>query len=291
MIRLLFTLCSNLRLRTLQRIGDVLGWILWAGRTSRRRVALRDLERCMPEWSPERRERAARESLKHEMKTLTELPLIWMGPDERVKVLNQSVVGGEKLEQALAQGKGLILLALHQGSFEGAAMPVTLTHPITGVYKPQKGVFEELACEGRTRYKGRLVPAVGGTVREKMLECLGRGEIVYMLPDQDPPPGRGVFAPFFGHPAHTPTLASKLIAETGAPALFLVGERLPAGAGYRLHVLEPPAGIRSPDLATSVAAMNRGIEQCIAVCPEQYWWGYRRFRRSPEGQSDFYAGC
>ena len=156
---------------------------------------------------------------------------------------------------------------------------------LVDVYPEARELGERFEAAGHELY------LVGGTVREKMLECLGRGEIVYMLPDQDPPPGRGVFAPFFGHPAHTPTLASKLIAETGAPALFLVGERLPAGAGYRLHVLEPPAGIRSPDLATSVAAMNRGIEQCIAVCPEQYWWGYRRFRRSPEGQSDFYAGC
>lgn len=291
MIRFLFTLCSRLSLRSLQRIGDVLGWLLWVGRTSRRRVALRNLERCFPEWSDEQRQAAAREALKHEMKTLTELPLIWLGPDQRLDQLTRELRGEALIDAALARGKGLILLTLHQGSFEGPAIPFSREHVITGVYKPQKGVFEELARQGRTRYRGRLVPAVGGTVREKMVECLARGEIVYMLPDQDPPPGRGEFAPFFGQPAHTPTLASKLIAETGAPALFMIGERLPRGAGFTMHVLEPPADVHSPDLATSVAALNRGIEQCIAVCPEQYWWGYRRFRRSPEGAEDFYAGC
>ena len=290
-IQLLFRLAARLRLRTLQRLGDLLGTLLWVLRTSRRRVALRNLERCFPDWSAERREAVAREALKHEMKTLTELPLIWLGPAPRVDALLTEIRGAELIERAMAQGRGLILLTLHQGSFEGPAIPFSKEHVITGVYKPQNGAFEALSVIGRTRYRGRLVPAVGGTVREKMLECLARGEMVYFLPDQDPPRGRGVYAPLFGHPAHTPTLVGRLIQQSGAPVLFFVGERLPRGRGFIMHVIEPPAEIRDPDPVISATAMNRGIEQCIALCPEQYWWGYRRFRRQPEGEPDFYAGC
>lgn len=291
MIELLFRLLSRLELRTLQRIGDLLGDLLWFSRSARRRVALRNLERCYPQLPESERARIARASLRHKMKTLTELPLIWLGPDERVQRLLVEIRGRERIERAMAQGRGMILLTLHQGSFEGPAITFSRDHVITGVYKPQKGAFERLSVIGRTRYRGRLVPAIGGTVREKMVECLGRGEMVYFLPDQDPPRGRGVLVPLFGHLAHTPTLVARLIRETGAPVLFFVGERLPDGRGFIMHVVEPPAEIYSEDVETSAAAMNRGIEQCIALCPEQYWWGYRRFRRRPEGEPDFYAGC
>ena len=291
MIRLLFVLFSRCSLRTLQGIGAGLGWILWVGRTSRRRVAIRNVERCFPDWPRERQLAVARASLGHEMKTLTELPLLWLGPDVAQDDLIQETRGAELIEQAMAQGKGLVLLTLHQGSFEGPAIPFSRDHVITGVYKPQKGVFEDLSRQGRTRYQGRLVPAVGGTVREKMVECLGRQEMVYILPDQDPPRGRGVYAPFFGHPAHTATLTSKLIQETRAPALFFVGERLPKGRGYIMHVLEPDPAIYDDDLEVSVAAINRSVERCVALCPDQYWWGYKRFRRQPEGAVNFYADC
>ena len=291
MIRLLFQLCSRLSLRSLQRIGDFLGWILWVGRTSRRRVAIRNVQRCFPQWPAERQRQVARDSLQHEMKTLTELPCLWLGPDAAVSNLIRETRGGELISQAMSQGRGMILLTLHQGSFEGPAIPFSRDHVITGVYKPQKGVFEDLSRQGRTRYKGRLVPAVGGTVREKMVECLRRGEMVYFLPDQAPARGRGVHAPFFGHPAYTPTLVHKLIQESGAPVLFMVGERLPEGAGYIMHVIPASPEIGSADMNESLAAMNRDIERCVLLCPEQYWWGYKRFRRQPEGAANFYAGC
>ena len=37
------------------------------------------------------------------------------------------------------------------------------------------------------------------------------------------------------------------------------------------------------------AAVNRGVEQCIAVDPVQYLWSYKRFRAQPEGQPPFYS--
>ena len=46
--------------------------------------------------------------------------------------------------------------------------------------------------------------------------------------------------------------------------------------------------IYSPDLDTSLAAMNRAIERCIAIDPPQYLWSYRRFKAQPEGAKPFY---
>ncbi len=291
MIEFLFRLAAHASLRSLHRFGDFIGWCLWVCNSSRRRVALRNIESCFPDWPREKQLKTARESLQHEMKTLTELPLLWLGPDAALDHLVVDVIGADAIDKASAHGKGVIILTLHFGSFEGPAIVFSRDHVITGVYKPQKGAIEGLAARGRSRYKGRLVPAVGGTVREKMLECLRRGEFAYTLPDQDPPTGRGVFVPFFGQVAHTPTLAVKLAQQSGAPVLFMLGERLPRAAGYRMHIREMDEEFFDPDVERATTAMNHAIEKCILLFPEQYWWGYRRFRRQPAGGKDFYAGC
>jgi KDO2-lipid IV(A) lauroyltransferase len=109
-----------------------------------------------------------------------------------------------------------------------------------------------------------------------------------VLPDQDPPPGSGVFAPFFGIAAHSPVFAVRLARRTGATFLYVYAERLPRGAGFVLHIDPAPEGIDDEDETKAVAAMNRGVEACIRRFPAQYWWAYKRFRRRPEGEPSLY---
>ena len=134
---------------------------------------------------------------------------------------------------------------------------------------------------------GKLLAAEGGVGRA-CVEVLARNETIYFMPDQDPPKGRGVYAPFFGVAAHTPTLVAKLVKLSGAPVVFFYGERLPWGRGFIAHWFAAPPEIYSEDLETSVAGMNAGLERCARDCPEQYWWGYKRFRRRPVGQPRIY---
>ena len=70
--------------------------------------------------------------------------------------------------------------------------------------------------------------------------------------------------------------------------LASVCERLHGGR-YRVHVLPVDDDIHSEDMVTSMTAMNRAIEECIAIDPAQYLWSYRRFKSRPEGEPDFYA--
>jgi KDO2-lipid IV(A) lauroyltransferase len=46
--------------------------------------------------------------------------------------------------------------------------------------------------------------------------------------------------------------------------------------------------VHSPDIDTSLAAVNRAVESCIAIDPPQYLWSYRRFKKQPEGEPPFY---
>ena len=289
-MRVLFYVLAYLPLAVLQALGALAGWLLWVTSSSRKHVALRNISRCMPELSLSEQQRIARASIAHEITTYLETARVWLGPANSVKGAVKEWRNIEVLDRAFAKGKGVILLTLHQGAFEAVAIPMSqrYAHLWVGHYKPQKGVVNELSLRGRCRFTGRMVAAEAG-VRKAALPLLAQGLGVYYMPDHDPPPGRGVFAPFMGQPAHTPTLIARLVRESGSPVVFMYGERLPRARGYIAHYVDAPEDIYSPDVMTSTSAMNRGLEECVRTSPEQYWWGYKRFRRQPPGSADFYA--
>lgn len=289
-MRILFYTLAWLPLVALQALGALAGWLLWVTSSARKRVALRNISRCMPELSVAEQQRVARASLAHEFQTYIETARVWLGPGWAVKNAVREWRGLELLERAFAQGKGVILLTLHQGAFEAIAIPMSANFPFCGIYKPQPGVLNDLSIKGRCRFGGRLVVAEAG-VRKAALPVLAENIGVYYMPDHDPPEGRGVFVPFMGVLAHTPTLIARLAQESGSPVLFMFGERLPWARGYIAHYVEAPAGVYDPDVEKATAAMNRGLEACVRECPEQYWWGYKRFRRQPPGSPDFYKGA
>ena len=70
---------------------------------------------------------------------------------------------------------------------------------------------------------------------EPLTRALRRGEAIGILPDQDAGSGLGIFVPFFGEPANSMTLLSRLAAHTRAPVFIAYAERLPRSRGFHLH--------------------------------------------------------
>ncbi len=279
----------------LHAIATVVGRLHWRIGGEKKDLALCNLKLCFPELDDAERERIGRSSFEHYYRTISETPLIWVGDAERAKKLTVETHGAERVDRALAEGKGLILAAMHLGSFEAGIIPMSARYPMTGLFKPVKWpALNELSCQGRTRYGATVVPIVKRNgkraVGSQLLRALKRGETIYALPDRDPPRGQGVFAPYFGVEAHSPVLIPKLVQATGAKLLLCVGERLPRSRGFALHFIEPPAGYDSPDLETAATAINAGIEACVRRYPEQNWWAYMRFKRRPYGKACFYRG-
>jgi KDO2-lipid IV(A) lauroyltransferase len=119
----------------------------------------------------------------------------------------------------------------------------------------------------------------------ELLRALRAGDISGILPDQVPDISGGVYAPFFGVPALTMTLVSKLQHKTGARVLLGVARRLQGAAGHGFEIVfrEPDPEIYAGDIPASLAALNRSIEALVSETPEQYQWEYKRFRRQPDG--------
>lgn len=283
-LRALLVGLGHLPLWVLHGLAATVGSLMWWIPNNRRRIALRHLDLCLPELPPEERRRIARLSLIHFAKAIFEAPAIWFGPERRLRRWLDDPGAAAKVRRLNAQG-GSIMLCPHIGSWELAGMFCAAAGPITSLYKPQKGAIDALILEGRRRLGAHLVPTTGGGVRA-LLQALREGQMIGVLPDQDPPQGSGVFAPLFGIPAHTSELVSKLAGRTGAPVSFCYAERLSWGRGFRFHIVQLGPAVADPE--TGAVALNRGIESVLTHLPEQYWWSYKRFRRLPSGWRSLY---
>jgi KDO2-lipid IV(A) lauroyltransferase len=77
------------------------------------------------------------------------------------------------------------------------------------------------------------------------------------------------------------TLAARLTEASNATVIMAYAERLPDGAGFHLHLSAPEEAIQGP-LEARAAQLNRALETLIRRCPQQYLWGYNRYK-APRG--------
>ena len=211
---------------------------------------------------------------------LAELPRLWFGPPVAAEFL-----GTEHIDAALARGQGLIFLTPHLGCFEitpqaYARKYASSGNSITVLFRPpRKAWLAPLVNNSRARPGLAAAPATLAGVKQ-MLKALKKGEAVGLLPDQVPPAGMGVFAPFFGRDAYTMTMAAKLATQTGATVLLAWGKRLSWGRGYVVYVEPAPCEL-PPDSEAASAQINAWMEMLIRRCPEQYLWAYARYKNAP----------
>ena len=208
-----------------------------------------------------------------------ELPAIWFRPYDEVVRLVKSVEGAEPTYAAQRAGKALLFLTPHMGAFEIASLYAAREMPITVLYRrPKLAWLDPLMRQGRERSNVRLLAADVGGVRE-MLAALKRGEAAGFLPDQVPGIGEGEWSEFFGRPAYTMTLAARLAERDNVACFLAFARRLPGGEGYSIHLRPLPEAIPGE---SATRRINRGLEALVRECPEQYLWGYNRYKQ-PKG--------
>jgi KDO2-lipid IV(A) lauroyltransferase len=259
---------AHLPLAWLQAIGASVGRIALRVSSGFRRKSTENLQ-LAGLFDADRLRRTAEQTGRGVAETL----FIWFADPARVAALIR-IEGQSVLDAARAGGRGVVILTPHIGSFEAAARGAALSGPITVLYKPPRvEAVRHLVETGRKAPGLMPVPANAAGVRG-LLRALRRHECVGILPDQVPTDGDGVWAPFFGRPAYTMTLPQRLARLTGAPVLIAHSERLAAGKGWVVRV-ETLEGDASPE------AVNRAMEALIRRIPDQYFWGYNRYKGAP----------
>lgn len=280
----LIKLLGMIPFATAQKIGGRIGWLGMQRRSRTREVARVNLRLVFPDKSEAEREQLLSETLIENGKTLGETGPMWGYESAVGASLIRKVHGEELFDELMATEGGKILLAPHLGNWEIINNYVAQKQSaITIMYRPAKSPqFNEWMVSRREAVGCKLVPTTRAGVME-LFSTLKRGELVGFLPDQEPRAKSGVFAPFMGWPTLTPKLPHEMIKKTGAKALYAFAKRLPDAEGFELYFIKPDEDLYAEQAEISAASMNRGIGECIAICPAQYQWTYKRFKRQPEG--------
>ena len=273
----LMRMAARLPLSVLHAAGAALGWLMYLASPRYRKHLCENLAAA-----GFRDPATRRAAIAHAGRMIVELPALWLRPQSEVAALVREVRGWAFIDAARAEGSGIVFLTPHHGSFEASAQYTTERVPMTILYRPPKIAWlEPWMRAGRARPLVTLAtPDLGGV--RALLEALKRHGTVGILPDQVPGEGEGEWADFFGRPAYTMSLASRLAARRGTVCLLAFAERLPRGAGFCLSfrpllpALPGESGARR---------LNRALEELIRECPGQYLWGYNRYKAPPAVRS------
>ena len=276
----LFRFLSLWPLSVLHALGGALGWLVWAASPRYRAQFRANVAQAGQTFE------SARPAIAEAGRFVAELPRLWMRPQGESCLGNVQMEGQLHAEQAFAQGRGVVFFGPHCGSFElGPQALAEVYGPITAIYRPARKRWLA-AIEQATRQRPQLtvVPASLSGIR-LMHKTLKANQAVAMLTDQVPPEGLGVWAPFFGKPAYTMTLAARLALRNGAALLPVSCERLPKGRGYVVKIWPAVPAVEdaspasaSTSLTEQVTRINQAIEAIVLGQPGQYLWGYGRYK-------------
>ncbi len=280
LFKALLKISSVLPLSVSRALGRTIARVYWPFGGRSRNVTERNIELAFPELSAREQRQLAKNSLLSTGELMAEMGHVWLQPWSYVQGLFTEIRGEELVREAQTAGRGVIVLAPHHGNWEMVGLHLPSLGQAVVLYAPPKiQALDPLIQQGRQHSGVTLVPTDSRGLA-KLLRCVKDGGISGILPDQAPGDvGSGENSPFMGTPAFTPTLAINMLRRTGALAVFGFAQRVPGG--FILHFLPAEPAIYDDDTAVSLAAMNRGVEACVRICPEQYQWEYKRFRVRP----------
>ena len=268
-------------------LGRGLGHLLYALAGSRRRVALRNVQLCLPEMDAAARQQLVREHFGWLARSLLERGLLWYAPVSRLRRLIQ--VDGD-VGLATRSDRPVMWLVPHFVALDVAGVSTQLFQPgrVASIYQAQSNpVFDAAMRKGRLRF-GRAEVFARSERALPLVRAIKRGATFFNLPDMDFGARDAAFVPFFGVPAATLLAPARMARSLGMRVQPVVAEMLPGGQGYRVRFLPPWDDFPGEDDLAAAARVNAWIAEQIRLNPAQYLWVHRRFKTRPEGQPGLY---
>ena len=192
--------------------------------------------------------------------------------------------GVHHIENALAQGKGAIVLTGHFGNWELLAASITaIVAPLTPIVRKLRSPRLN-ALVTNYREKAGYSSIDRDTGVRQALRCLKNNELLGIVADVDTTVN-GVFVNFFGKPAYTPYSPIAFALKTGAAVLPCFIVRQPDGS--HRAIIEPPLSlerfdVREKELVVNTQKFTEIIESYIRKYPEQWIWMHKRWKTRPE---------
>jgi len=262
-------------------LGGMIGRLGWWFNSRAAKTTLRNLELCMPQLDQRQRRDLARRSMQQTGVMLLETPAVWMRDIDWVNRRILAVTGKDIVERAIAEKRGVIVIAPHIGNWEVAGLYIAGFGDITCLYQPPKNPeMNEIIKSSRESMGVKLAPTNRRGVMT-LFKAIKQGGMTGILPDQVPDEGSGMMSEFFAQPCKTMTLVCTLIQKTGCAAVVAYAQRVPGG--FSMVFKQPHADIFSDELETAVKGLDLSVQDCVEDIPEQYQWEYKRLRRVTRG--------
>jgi len=282
-VRSLLALASFLPVRLAQKLGWLLGTLVYPFSKRERGICLYQLELAFPDMSDGERKSLTRRCFQHLGVTLFEVLLV---PRIRRNAKKWIRIEGEDvLREAYSEGRGVLLVTGHIGNWElFSAVFQELEIPAQAMVRDivNKRVSNLLL---KHRASPFLKPLVRGSKESprQLLSCLREGQVLIVAIDQDIE-SEGVYVDFFGIEAHTPRVAAVLANRLKTPLVTGFDHRKPDGTHvFRFEKVDLSIDqIEHPDhLRNITQILTTKIEEHVRKFPEQWSWNHRRWKRRP----------
>lgn len=264
-------------------LGWTLGWFVGSVLRIRRRVVRENLALAFPHRDAGWRRQVASRVFPHigrEAVTLMRLDR-WTPRELEART---SMEGFDELREAMAEGRGALVLTGHLGNWEiGGGAVAARGIPLDVVAQRQKNprINERLQ---RTRERLGMSVIYRKEAARGVLRSLRAGRAVAMVADQNVRTG-GLFVDFFGVPASTARGPGLFALRTKAPVFVATAVRTPGGrARYRVRFrrLHPDTADQGDVAIRSLTRRYlEALEAAILGAPEQYFWPHRRWKTRP----------
>lgn len=265
----------------LYRLGNSLGRLSLRFMKRRAKIAYRNLELCFPEKTDAERHQMVVKNFESVGMGVIETGIAWFWPTRRVNRW-MDASGLEHIRAVQDSGRGVLLIGIHFLTLEMGARMFGIHNPGIGVYRPNDNpVIDLMQTWGRMRSNKDMIDRKD---LKGMVRALKNGEIIWYAPDHDYGPRASVFAPLFAVKDAATTSGTWMLTKMSKACVVpFVPRRKPDGKGYELIILPPECNPPLDDAQTTATWMNKIIEECIMMAPEQYMWLHRRFKTRPEG--------
>lgn len=240
-----------------------------------------NIEICLPQYDAQQRERITRIAIKNELQSYMEFFSIWGSQTSKNIDRIHHISGESHFHDALAQGKGLVLIVPHFGTWEIMNSWFAQYTEMTIMYKPIKNDdADAFVRDARSRDQAHLVPTDESGVRQ-IFKALKQGGTTVILPDHTPHVG-GDMVDYFGIPLASSSLSAKLIQKTKARALLLYAIRCEDSDQFDMFIEPVSEDIYQGNAEQGTLVIHQTIENLITRYPEHYHWSYKRFKAHPE---------
>ncbi|MCK5571834.1 MAG: lysophospholipid acyltransferase family protein [Bacteroidetes bacterium] len=264
------------------RLGGFLGRLVYSLTPFRKKVTLDNLAHAFPEKSPSERHRIARGAYANYGTALIEF--FWAAANSAEDVMQKLVPrGDETARKHLKDGKGVIFLSGHFGSWElmAASLGLHLQLPFLIVVQEQRNKMINAVIEkDRCRHGNNTVP-MSKSVRD-IIQTLGRGGIAGILADQSGPK-ESTIVQFFGRPCAAHRGVAAFSIKLDAPIVMVFPIRQDDGT-YVADIeeldrtgLEGSSDEQIEELTRRHTAV---LERYVRKYPDHWLWMHKRWKHT-----------